>query len=155
MTADSPSQSRDPLVLFRGVPRGLSREAVRDFAERLETEVAAGRAFCCLITNDAMLRRLNREFRGQDAPTDVLSFPSAAPDGALGDIAVSAGRAARQAGEFGHSLETEISILMLHGLLHLLGYDHETDRGRMRRAEAKWRRKLGLPAGLVERTHRQ
>jgi probable rRNA maturation factor len=148
------AESPDPLLLFRRAPRGLDRARLRAFAERLCAETAGGRRFCCLIATDAELRRFNREFRGKDAPTDVLSFPCPAPAGGLGDIAISSGRAGEQAAAFGHSLETEVCILMLHGLLHLLGYDHEADRGRMRRAESAWRRKLGLPAGLVERTAR-
>jgi len=69
----------------------------------------------------------------------------------MGDIAVSAGRARAQAREYGHTIEQEIQILMLHGLLHLLGMDHETDGGRMARAEKRWRGALGLPNGLIER----
>jgi probable rRNA maturation factor len=125
---------------------------VRSFAARLVAEVAAGRRFTCLLTGDKELRRLNRVFLGRDYPTDVLSFPSAEPSERLGDLAISCGRASGQAGLLGHSMETEISILMLHGTLHLLGYDHETDRGRMARAERLWRRRFGLPVGLIERT---
>jgi len=80
-----------------------------------------------------------------------LLRPAPRPADPLGDIAISVGRAAAQARPQGHPLEDEIGILMLHGLLHLLGYDHERDRGRMRRTEARWRKALGLPAGLVER----
>lgn len=108
----------------------------------------------CLITDDRELRRLNREFLGKDYATDVLSFPQGGDAGALGEIAVSVQRAAEHAAGFGHDCETEIRILMLHGLLHLLGMDHETDRGRMAGAETRWRRKLGLPTGLIERTRR-
>jgi probable rRNA maturation factor len=72
----------------------------------------------------------------------------------LGELAISAPRAKTQAAEFGHPIETEIEILMLHGTLHLLGHDHETDKGAMRRLETRWREKLGLPAGLIERTRR-
>ena len=108
-----------------------------------------------MITGDAELRRLNREFRGHDAATDVLSFPAPPPpsrNGAgLGDIAISGVRARAQARQYGHPTEEELRILMLHGLLHLLGMDHETDGGRMARAESKWRTALGLPAGLIER----
>jgi probable rRNA maturation factor len=144
----------DPFLVFRRAPRGLDRAALRAFAERLSVEVAGGARFCALLTSDAELRRLNREFRGKDEPTDVLSFPNAAPDGGLGDIAISAERARAQATECGHAVETEICVLLLHGVLHLLGYDHETDRGRMRRVESGWRRKLGLEAGLIERATR-
>jgi probable rRNA maturation factor len=141
-------------VIFRRPPASLRRRAVERFARRLETGVARGRAFDCLITTDAELRRLNREFRGKDAVTDVLSFPARPlPDrsATLGDIAVSLGRARAQARAFGHTLEQEIQILMLHGVLHLLGMDHETDAGRMARAEKRWRAALGLPNGLIER----
>ncbi len=136
------------LVLFRRAPAGLRRLGAESFARRLREDVAGGRPFVCLITDDRELRRLNRAFRGQDHATDVLSFPEA--DG-LGELAISWQRAGEQARACGHSVRQELRILMLHGLLHLLGMDHETDRGRMARAEARWRRKLGLPDGLIER----
>jgi probable rRNA maturation factor len=114
--------------------------------------VAKGRAFECLLTGDQEICRLNRAFRRKQGPTDVLSFPSAASQrGYLGEIAISWERAEEQALAYGHSTAQEIQILMLHGLLHLLGYDHETDRGRMVRAEIAWRRKFDLPNGLLER----
>ena len=141
-------------VIFRRKPISLRRRSVEQFARRLETGVARGRAFDCLITTDSELRRLNREFRGKDAVTDVLSFPAARlprGSGPLGDIAVSLGRAREQARAFGHTVEQEIQVLMLHGVLHLLGMDHETDAGRMARAEKRWRAVLGLPDGLIER----
>jgi len=131
--------------------------ALRRFAARLEKEVARGRPFDCLISSDTELRRLNREFRGRDYPTDVLSFPSgiglpAGPGPAsLGDLAISFQRARAQARLFGHSTEDELRVLMLHGLLHLMGHDHKTDGGRMARAEKRWRARLGLPVGLIER----
>lgn len=113
-----------------------------------------------LLTGDADLRRLNRDFRKKDYPTDVLSFPagcgahsraSGAPTH-IGSLAISLPRARAQARVFGHSTEQEVRILMLHGLLHLLGMDHESDNGRMARAERRWREKLGLPESLIERT---
>jgi probable rRNA maturation factor len=120
--------------------------------------LAKGRTFHCLITGDAELRRLNREFRGKDYVTDVLSFPSdtglLARGGShpyLGDLAISLPRAKAQAREYGHRPEQEVQILMLHGVLHLLGMDHEADGGRMARAEKRWRTRLGLPSGLIER----
>lgn len=139
------------LVLFRRAPAGLGRDSLQEFARALRDRVAKGRTFECLVTTDRELRRLNRDFLGKDYATDVLSFPDPQPDGTLGSIAISARRAIAQASEFGHTPDEEIRILMLHGVLHLLGMDHETDRGRMRRSEAAWRRKLGLPAGLIER----
>jgi probable rRNA maturation factor len=113
------------------------------------------------IVSDGRMRVLNRAFRGKDKVTDVLSFPvggaqargdSEAPVPiSIGDIVIANGVATRQAREHGHALGTELRILALHGLLHLLGYDHETDDGRMTRAEARLRKKGGLPAGLIAR----
>ena len=145
------SASDDHIVLFRRAPAELNRRALERFAQTLRGAVAHRRAFTCLITGDSHLRRLNREFLGKDYPTDVLSFPAPPSSPSLGDVAISAARARRQAAAFGHSLEEEIRILMLHGLLHLLGMDHETDRGQMQRAEARWRKRLALPQGLIER----
>jgi probable rRNA maturation factor len=143
--------SSDDPVSFRRTPAGLRRTPIKEFADTLRKRVARGREFHCLITDDRELRRLNRQFRGADYATDVLSFPSEEANGALGELAISAQRAAAQAREFGHSRLEEIRILMLHGVLHLLGMDHETDRGEMARAEARWRKKLNLPAGLIAR----
>ena len=137
-------------VTFRRAPAALRRRTVEKFAIELQRQVAKGRPFECLVAGDTELRRLNRDFRGNDYTTDVLSFP-AAGGSSLGDIAISLGRARAQAREFGHSVEDEIRILMLHGVLHLLGYDHESDSGRMARAEKRWRGRLGLPNGLIER----
>ena len=111
-----------------------------------------------VLVGDAAMRRLNREWRGKDHATDVLSFP--ADDETprvrgrirhLGDVVIATGVAARQAREARHAYGTELKVLALHGLLHLLGYDHETDSGRMARAERRLRHKGGLPAGLIER----
>jgi probable rRNA maturation factor len=140
----------EDLVLFRRAPAGLRRGPLRDFAAHLRDAVARRRGFHCLITDDRELRRLNRRFRGADYATDVLSFP-AEDAGWLGEIAISADRAAGQARRFGHSRLDEIRILMLHGVLHLIGMDHQTDRGEMARAEARWRRRLNLPTGLIAR----
>ena len=103
------------------------------------------------IASDTRVRGLNRRFRSADYPTDVLSFPSDEP-GDLGDIVIASGVAARQAREAGHAFSTELRVLALHGLLHLLGYDHEHDAGEMARVEARLRRKGGLVHGLIERT---
>ena len=89
------------------------------------------------------MRTLNRRFRGKDKPTDMLSFP-AGEGGLLGDIVVSVPYAARQAGRRGHRRQREIDRLLLHGYLHLVGYDHETDGGEMDALEAKLKRRLGL-----------
>ena len=140
----------DDLVSFRRAPAALRRTPLKEFARALRHAVTRGREFHCLITDDRELRRLNRRFLGHNHPTDVLSFPLDG-DGLLGELAISAGRAAEQARRFGHSQLDEIRILMLHGVLHLVGMDHETDRGAMARAETRWRKKLNLPAGLIAR----
>lgn len=103
------------------------------------------------ITSSRELQELNRRFRHKNKPTDVLSFPSLA--GAGGDIAISRQIAASNAGALGHSLATELKILILHGLLHLAGFDHESDNGEMTTRESQLRRELGLPFGLIERTN--
>ena len=138
-------------LLFHSATPGFSRRPARAFAKRLASEVTGGRPFTCLITGDLEMQRLNRDFRKQDHATDVLSFPSRQTLGFLGDIAISFEHAQRQAAEYGHGIGQEIEILMLHGVLHLLGMDHENDGGRMARAEARWRARLGLPASLIER----
>lgn len=139
------------ILLFHSATPGLARTVARTFAKRLQAEVTGKRPFTCLIADAGELRRLNREFRKKDYATDVLSFPSGQHEGFLGDIAISFDHATRQAAEFGHSITEEIQILMLHGALHLLGMDHEKDRGQMARAENQWRTALGLPRGLIER----
>jgi probable rRNA maturation factor len=102
------------------------------------------------IVSDARVRALNRKFRKKDKTTDVLSFPAEEP-GYLGDVVISSGVAARQARAARHSLATELRVLALHGLLHLLGYDHERDDGQMARLERRLRRQGGLQEGLIER----
>lgn len=112
--------------------------------------------FSVLLTGDERLRALNIQFRGIDKVTDVLSFPAlpeAANGGQGGDLAISLETALVQAAAYGHTLQMEVKILILHGLLHLAGYDHERDRGQMRRRESLLRKRFALPAGLVERSH--
>jgi probable rRNA maturation factor len=104
------------------------------------------------VVPDGRVRSLNREYRGKNEATDVLSFPAGEP-GELGDVVIAAGVAGRQARQAGHSLAVELRVLALHGLLHLLGYDHERDDGRMARLERRLRRKGGLVEGLIERGH--
>ena len=105
---------------------------------------------CVAIVSDRRMRALNRQFRGKDKVTDVLSFPSG-ERGFMGDIVIAAGVAKQQAKAAGHSVPTEIRVLALHGLLHLLGYDHEQDGGKMAKVEARLRKKAGLKEGLIER----
>lgn len=102
------------------------------------------------IVPDARVQALNRQYRRKNTPTDVLSFPAEERD-YLGDVVIAAGVAKRQARDAGHSLQTELRVLALHGLLHLLGYDHEADSGRMARMERRLRAKGGLREGLIER----
>ena len=148
--------SPDDIPLLFHTSRRVDREELRDFLGEITRRVARGRTITCLIANDAEVRRLNRCFRGKDQSTDVLSFPPANANGLAGrlagDIAISIDRARIQAAEHGHSLPDELRILMLHGALHLAGMDHESDSGEMARAESRWRKKLGLPDGLIERT---
>ncbi len=102
------------------------------------------------LVSDARVRALNHRYRSKTAPTDVLSFPAEEP-GQLGDVVIATGVARRQAQCAGHSFQAEIRVLALHGLLHLLGYDHERDDGRMARVERRLRRRGGLREGLIER----
>jgi probable rRNA maturation factor len=135
-------------LLVRDPSRRIRRIAdLRAFFAAVVKRVARGKEIVCLITDDAELRRLNRRFRGADYATDVLSFPSDTG----GEIAISLDRAAQQAAEHGHRIDDELRILMLHGVLHLTGLDHETDSGEMAAAEMRWRKRLGLPSGLIER----
>ena len=133
-------------ILFRHPSSLVRRGDLRRFLDDLAPRILPGQTVTCLIATDKELRSLNRKFRGQDYATDVLSFP---PE----DIAISFERAAAQAAERGHGVEEELRILMLHGLLHLAGMDHENDAGAMARAEIRWRKRLGLPTGLIERAH--
>ncbi len=144
-------------LLFPPKTSPALRTELKSFAEQLRSEVTSGQPFVCLFTNDQRLLELNRDFRGKDAATDVLSFPNAEVEGSeegLGEIAISLDRAAAQANEHGHALGEECKILLLHGVLHLMGLDHEKDKGQMRRIETKLRKELGLPAGLIERAKR-
>jgi probable rRNA maturation factor len=148
----TPMPEASSTVLFQHPSRAISRRALKAFVNDLARRLGQG-PVTCLVATDADLRELNRKFRGKDDATDVLSFPSAGTGStALGEIAVSLDRAAEQACNFGHSLEEEVRILILHGMLHLTGLDHERDNGEMERAERLWRRRLRLPLGLVERT---
>jgi probable rRNA maturation factor len=113
------------------------------------------------IVSDAKIKSLNHRYLGIDKATDVLSFP--ANEGArgkgplvpsLGDIVIARGLARKQARILGHSEQAEFRVLALHGLLHLLGYDHEVDAGEMARVEARLRREAGLPRGLIARSSR-
>jgi len=130
-------------------PRSVNAAQLQRFARRAQKLAEVQGEVDILIATSKRLRELNRRFRRKDKPTDVLSFPRRSG----GDIAISAQIALDNAQRFGHSLAIELKILVLHGMLHLAGYDHESDNGRMARAEARMRSQLNLPASLIDRTH--
>ena len=123
---------------------------VSSFIDRVVKDLTPGFEGAVVIAGDDAVRQANRNFRGKAESTDVLSFPDEEP-GRLGDILISAARAAEQAQDFSHSVEDELKTLILHGMLHLLGLDHETDSGEMAIEEARLRKRYGLPSGLIER----
>ena len=147
----------------------VSTRGLASWLEKAAPATARGEVTVALVS-DARMRTLNRSYRNKDYATDVLSFPAttdAMPSrttvatapavGAaryLGDIVIASGVAQRQADEVGHPVSTELKVLALHGLLHLLGYDHETDSGEMGRVEARLRKKAGLRDGLISRQSR-
>jgi len=140
------------LVILRKRVAGLTEASLARFVTRAGRVAGVRGAVNVLVTSSPELRSLNRRFRKQDKPTDVLSFPPMLnADGFAGDVAISADIAARNAKLLGHSPAEEVEILALHGLLHLAGYDHETDEGHMAGLEQRLRKSLGLPAGLIER----
>jgi probable rRNA maturation factor len=157
MSADGHRRPRPGLEVVVGDARGLPVRVpgLSSWLRRVAPPAARGRVSIALIT-DRRIRALNRTYRRKDDTTDVLSFPGLSPrppatSHYLGEIVIARGVARRQARIAGHSELTELKILALHGLLHLLGYDHERDRGEMRRAERRLRRKGGLREGLIER----
>ncbi len=148
---DGPANSFDPWQKW-----GLSRAGLSRFL-RLACGAAGLRGEVdVLLADDQTLRRLNRQFRGKNKATDVLSFP--APEeltaSHAGDLAISLETATRQAAEQGHTLRDEVRVLLLHGVLHLAGFDHETDGGEMAAREAALRVRWGLPSGLIARSAR-
>jgi probable rRNA maturation factor len=144
------------VITLEANAEGLKTASLQRFVRVAQCASGLEGSVNVLIASSAALRQLNRRFRGKDKPTDVLSFPAAVdaphPNGNAGDIAISLDIAADNAARLGHSLEIEIRILLLHGMLHLAGYNHETDNGRMAAREQELRRKLKLPTGLIERS---
>jgi probable rRNA maturation factor len=143
-------------VSSKGISRDVRLPSARTLARFLaaaQTAVRLKGQVTVLLTTDAAIRKLNHQFRGKNKATDVLSFPAEGlgAQGMAGDLAISVTTALGQAAEQGHSLSTEIKVLILHGLLHLAGYDHEADEGTMARRERKLRAQLKLPQGLIER----
>jgi probable rRNA maturation factor len=162
MTDDDAGGLRVALVTEFGRPIRARRLA--DWLRGVAPARARGLVTIALVSDEAM-RGLNRRYLGRNRPTDVLSFPSESPrgrrraargfsparDAVLGDIAIATGVAKRQARDRGHPYAEELRVLALHGLLHLLGYDHDRDDGEMARLEARLRRRGGLTAGVIER----
>jgi probable rRNA maturation factor len=150
------------LVINRQHARTVNLAAVRDFVGRLRTTLRVGRRdFTICFVDDRQIRQLNAAYRGKPRPTDVLSFPwkaarkkgPAPPEyrGYLGDVVISLQAARRNARAEGHSTQTEISGLILHGVLHLLGYDHEKDHGEMAALERSVAERLGSAGALGKR----
>lgn len=150
-TADRRRTSKGRLNVVVTSPDGsrISPRGLATWLRKAAPARARGEVTIALIS-DGRMRTLNRAYRGKDYATDVLSFP-VGDEQFLGDIAIATGVAQRQADQAGHPLGTELRILALHGLLHLLGYDHERDNGEMKRAEARLRKAAGLKEGLIER----
>jgi probable rRNA maturation factor len=145
------------LVIFRKRTLGVSETTIARFVERARRLIGMRESVNVLVTSSAHIKSLNRKFRRLDEPTDVLSFPTLQV-GVLGvkptagDVVISAEIARENANRLGHSLEHEVKILVLHGILHLAGFDHEHDAGQMARKESRLRRQLNLETALIERT---
>ena len=141
------------MVIFRKTIADVSQQSLARFLSRVVRLAGLPGQVTVLVTGSRELHDLNLRFRGQDKPTDVLSFPAVegSADGGSGDIAISAEVAKASAAQLGHSLTEELKILILHGVLHLAGYDHETDGGEMERHEARLRQELRLPETLIRR----
>jgi probable rRNA maturation factor len=141
-----------PNVILERRVEGLEESRLRDFVASACRAVGLRGAVTVLVTGDREMRELNRRFRGKAHSTDVLSFPALVrTHNFSGDIAVALDTAARNARRYGHSVSKEVRILVLHGILHLAGYDHERDKGEMARKESDLRRRFRLGPGLIER----
>lgn len=140
------------IILHKRVA-GASEGFLNRFVTKAKRALGLRGSVSILLTNNRELRVLNRQFRGKDKPTDVLSFPSEVVGARrfVGDVAISVEIAAQNAKRLGHSTAEEVKVLILHGLLHLAGYDHESDHGEMARTEEQLRAKLSLPVGLIAR----
>lgn len=142
------------MVTIQKSAEGVHERNVLRFVRQAQKAVGLKGEVSVLLTSNREMRQLNRCFRGKDKATDVISFPASEVVSAklAGDLAISTDMAVANAKLFGHSPEEEIRILILHGLLHLAGYDHEKDKGDMARKEQRLRTKLGLPPNLIART---
>jgi probable rRNA maturation factor len=143
---------KDSVMLRKRVP-GLSKTAMTSFVKRARQSARLEGTVSVLVTSSREMQSLNRRFRRKNKATDVLSFPSDRDlnGNFAGDIAISAEIAAANARRLKHSTAEEIKILVLHGVLHLARYDHESDNGEMARKELRLRKSLKLPVGLIER----
>jgi probable rRNA maturation factor len=142
-----------PTIILKRHVRGATEQALERFATRASKAAGLRSSITVLVTGNREIRALNARFRKKQHATDVLSFPPPVSTSTFaGDIAISLDIAARNAHALGHSIADEVRILMLHGILHLAGYDHEGDQGEMARRERALRRKLALPAALIERS---
>lgn len=130
------------VVLNRQKRRRLARARIERVLQGAALALGVSGEVALVFGGDRAIRRLNARYRRKDRPTDVLSFPGPGGDQGLGDIIISVPAAERNAGRFGRALSAELEVLALHGFLHLLGYDHETDDGTMDRVEARLRRRL-------------
>jgi len=144
------------VIIFKKRVPGLTTAAMTGFVARARRAARLQQEVNILVTSSRELQSLNRRFRGKNYPTDVLSFPAGGDleKSFAGDVAISAEIATKSALQLRHSTAEEVKILVLHGLLHLAGYDHERDHGEMARKENRLRRSLGLPVGLIERQSR-
>src|SRR5262249_51567368 len=143
---------RPTIILKKGIT-GLRQNKLADFVAAACKAARLRGTVTVMVTDNREIRKLNRRFKGTNRATDVLSFPPCSfVRGFAGDIAVSADFAAKNARLLGHSVGNEVRILVLHGLLHLAGYDHETDNGEMASREQLLRARMSLPNGLIERS---
>lgn len=132
----------DVLLLNRQRARPVSAARLRRVLEGAAEALDVAGEVSLVLTGDRAMRALNARYRGKDRPTDVLSFPGGGGSGELGDIVISVETAERNARGLGRTLAQELDVLALHGFLHVLGYDHETDTGAMDRLERRLRKKL-------------
>lgn len=144
------------MVILQKKIAGLSEAALERFLRAARRAAGLKGTVNLLVTSSAAVQSLNQKFRGKNQATDVLSFPAPLSEvghvsGLAGDIAISADIAIQNALRLGHGPAQEVKILALHGILHLAGFDHERDNGRMARKETSLRDRLGLPSGLIER----
>jgi probable rRNA maturation factor len=142
------------VIIFKKNLPGATSTMLERFLARAQRAAGLRGEVNVLIAGSREIRELNRRYRGQPKATDVLSFPSdgGAGKGFAGDMAISADLAAQSARRLGHAPAVELKILMLHGILHLAGYDHERDNGRMAGREERLRTQLGLPTALIARS---